>query len=127
MSGTPSGEQSSDPVVAAGEGLALDRLRRLLQRQLELVHQGSLVAAVELFDQTDRCVREIAVARRPGTAGATEQASARLSESWLGIERLYQDLSMALTAQRTEVSAALNTIRRGKKVLKTYGSSLSSP
>jgi hypothetical protein len=104
----------------------LDRLRRLLQRQLDLVHQGSLAAAVELFDQTDQCVREIAVACGPGAAGATEQASASLSESWLGIERLYQELSLVLTAQRSEVSAALNTIRRGKGLLKTYGSYLSS-
>ncbi len=125
MSGTQSGKQSSDPVIAVGAEIALDRLRRLLQRQLELVHQGSLAAAVELFDQTDRCVREIAVARGLGTAGGTDPASVSLSESWLRLERLYQDLSLALAAQRTEVSAALNAIRQGKKVLKTYGSHLS--
>jgi hypothetical protein len=106
--------------------MMLDRLRRLLRRQLELVHQGNLAAAVELFDQTDQCVREIALTRGPGTAGATEQASARSNETWLGIERLYQELSVALTAQRNEVSVALSTIRRGKKMLKTYGSCLSS-
>ena len=124
MSGTQSGKQS-DPVAAAGDGMVLDRLRRLLQRQLELVHRGSLAAAVELFDQTDQCVREIVMTRGPGTAGATEQASTSSSESWLGIERLYQELSVALTAQRTEASVALNTLRRGQRALKAYGSYLS--
>jgi hypothetical protein len=81
---------------------------------------------VELFELTDQCVREIALAREPGMTGAPEQASASANESWLGIEWLYRELSMALTAQRTEVAAALNTIQRGRKVLKTYGSCLSS-
>lgn len=125
MNGTQSDKQS-DPVTTDGDGIVLDRLRRLLQRQLELVHQSNLAAAVELFDQTDRCVREIAITRGPGTAGATEQASARSDESWLRLERLYQELSVALTAQRNEVSAALSTIQQSKKVLKTYGSCLSS-
>ena len=126
MNGTRSGRQS-DLVTATGEGMALDRLRRLLQRQLELVRQGSLAAAVELFERTDQCVREIAMAREPGTTGAPEQTSASANESWLDIERFYRELSVALTAQRTEVAAALNTIQRGRKVLKIYGSSLSSP
>ncbi len=125
MNGTQSGTQS-DPVTTDGDGTVLDRLRRLLQRQLELVHQGNLAAAVELFDQTDQCVREVVMAQVPGTAGATEQVAARSDESWLGIERLYRELSVALTAQRNEVSAALSTIQQGKKVLKTYGSCLSS-
>jgi len=126
MSGAVSGGQSG-PVVAADSGMVLDRLRRLLQRQLEFVRHGSLVAAVELFEQTDQCVREIAMARAPGTTGAPEQASAGAKELWPDIERLYRELSVALTAQRTEVAAALNTIQRGRKVLKTYASSLSSP
>jgi len=127
MNGTQSGKRASDPGVAAGERLALDRLRRLLERQLELVQKGSLAAAVELFDQTDQCVREIAPARRCGPAGAGEQDSASASEPWPEIERLYRELSVALTAQQTEVSAALNTIHRGRKALQTYGSCLSSP
>jgi len=127
MSDTPSRERSSDPGVAAEEGIALDRLRRLLERQLELVQKGSVAAAVELFDQTDQCVREIAPARRGSPAGAGEQDSASANESWLEIERLYRELSVALMAQRAEVSAALNTIQQGRRVLKTYASCLSSP
>jgi hypothetical protein len=125
MSDVPSGGPS-DPAVAANSAVLLDRLRRLLQRQLELVRQGSLAAAVELFEQTDQCVREIAMARDSSAAGTAEQVSTNSTESWLCVERLYRELSMALAAQQAEVSAALNTIRQSKQVLKTYGSCLSS-
>ena len=63
-------------------GVMLDRLLELLQRQLELVHQDRLAAAVDLFDETDRCVRGIA-----GSREAAEQSSA---PQWQCIERLYQ-------------------------------------
>jgi hypothetical protein len=125
MSDVPSGGPS-DPVLAANGAVLLDRLRRLLQRQLELVRQGSLAAAVELFEQTDQCVREIAMTRGSSAACTAEQASISSTESWLCVERLYRELSMALAAQQAEVSAALNTIRQSKQVLKTYGSCLSS-
>jgi hypothetical protein len=125
MNSVPSGGPS-DPVVTANSTVLLDRLRRLLQRQLELVRQGSLAAAVELFEQTDQCVRKIALTRGPSAARTAEQASISSTESWLCVERLYRELSMALAAQQAEVSAALNTIRQNKKVLKTYGSCLSS-
>jgi len=126
MSGTPS-EGHAGPVVAADSVPVLERLRRLLRRQLELVRQGRLAAAVELLAQTDPCVREIATARERGTTGVPAQAAANANESWRDIERLYQELFMALTAQRTEVASALNTIRRSKKTLKAYGSALSTP
>ncbi|MCX5645681.1 MAG: hypothetical protein NTZ17_13545 [Phycisphaerae bacterium] len=92
----------------------LDRLQGLLQSQLALVHRGRLAAAMDLFDETDRCVRGIT-----GSRGAVGQGS---TPQWQCIERLYQKLALALMSQRTEVLAALNAVRRGKKVLSTYGS-----
>ena len=109
---------SEPPRLAASEegepGVVLDRLQELLRRQLELVHQGSLAAAVDLFEETDRCVRRIAGAR--GTAGQSA------APQWQRIERLYQELSLALTSKRTEVLTALNAVRRGRKMLSVYGS-----
>jgi len=115
MSDAPLSEPPRLPASEEGEpGVVLDRLQELLRRQLELVHQGSLAAAVDLFDATDRCVREIA-----GSRGAVEQSP---TPQWQRIERLYQELSLALTSKRTEVQATLNAVRRGKKVLSVYGS-----
>jgi hypothetical protein len=125
MNGTQPDKQS-DPVATDADGMVLDRLRRRCSRDSSSHTSGHLAAAVELFDQTDQCVREVALARGPGTVGAAEQASANSNESWRGIERLYRELSVALTAQRNEVSVALNTIRQSKKALKTYGNCLSS-
>jgi hypothetical protein len=100
-------------------GDLLGHLQELLQRQLELVHQGRLPAAVELFEQTDRCVQGIARAcpavRRDG------------DERWPRVEQLYRELSLALTAQRAEVSAALSAIRQSRRALRAYGTPLSSP
>ncbi len=96
----------------------LDHLHGLLQRQLALVQQGHLVAAVELFEETDQCVRHIADARALDVQGATEQ--------WQGIEQVYRELSLVLTAQRAEVSAALDATQRGRSTLKVYGSHMSS-
>jgi hypothetical protein len=68
-----------------------------------------LASAVELFDQTDRCVREIARTSRP-----TCQRQ--------GVEHLYRELSLALAAQRAEVAVALKAIRRGRRALNVYSS-----
>jgi hypothetical protein len=87
----------------------VERLRELLQRQLTLVHQGRSADAAALFEQTDRCVPEI--------AGMPDRE--RLGQD---VERLYQELSLALTAQRAEVSAALRANRRGRAALRAYSS-----
>jgi hypothetical protein len=109
MSGAPHGLVPDPALVGPGD-VALDRLQELLQRQLALVHQGCLTAAVELLDQTDRCVQEI----------ARDLPEAEWAVRRPGLERLYQDLSLALAAQRAEVSAALEALHGAKKTLQAY-------
>ncbi len=99
-------------------GDLLGHLQELLQRQLELVHQGRLSAAVDLFEQTDRCVQGIATARRAAGPDGDQR--------WPCVEQLYRELSLALTAQRTEVSVALSTIRQSRRALGAYGAHLPS-
>jgi uncharacterized protein YdeI (YjbR/CyaY-like superfamily) len=90
----------------------LDRLQELLERQLALVRQGHLDAALELGEQTEPYVRQIAEARAAGTCYTADRGQR--------VQRLYEDLCLALTAQRTEVSAALDTLRQGRRVLDAY-------
>jgi hypothetical protein len=90
----------------------LDRLRELLERQLALVRQGHLDAALELCAQTEPYVRQIAETRAAQMCCATDQEER--------VKRLYEDLCLALTAQRTEISAALDALRQGRRVLNAY-------
>jgi len=90
----------------------LDQLQELLERQLALVRRGCLDTAMELCGQTDQCVRRIAETRASDAPYPTDQ--------WEHVERLYRDLHLALTVQQTEVSAALNVVRQGRRVLNTY-------
>jgi hypothetical protein len=90
----------------------LNHLQGLLEKQLKLVQEGSLTAAVRLCGQTDRCVQQVVKARTHEVPGSADQRQ--------HIERLYRDLCLALTAQRTETSAALRAIRRGRRILNTY-------
>ncbi len=87
-------------------------LQELLERQLALVRQGQLDAVLELCAQTEQYVRQIAETRAAETYSATDRRKR--------IQRLYEDLCLALTAQRTEVSTALNTLRQGRRVLDAY-------
>lgn len=90
----------------------LDRLQELLERQLALVRQGHLDAALELCAQTEPYVQQIAEARAAQMCCATDRQER--------VQRLYKDLCLALTAQRTEVSATLNALRQGRRVLDAY-------
>ncbi len=90
----------------------LDRLQELLERQLALVRQGRLDAALELCDQTEPYVRQIAEAQVAGTSYAGDREER--------IQRLYGDLCLALMAQRTEVSATLNALRRSQRLREVY-------
>jgi len=148
MSEVQGGEQSNQ--AGGGGETVWDRLQGLLEKQLALVHQGSLAAAEELCNQTNQCVSVIlsdsegSGPRMGGSSNARVRSFTPLrcvqddrqvgpqpgacgsADQWQRIERLYKDLCLALAAQRTETSDALSTIRQGKRVLRTYGNHLSS-
>jgi len=91
----------------------LDQLRRLLEEQLDLVHQGRLAAAENLCEQTGPLVQTVVTAGILAGPGGNDRRQSLL--------HLYQELCLVLTAQRQEVSASLHTIRRGRRMLRTYG------
>ncbi len=90
----------------------LDRLQKLLERQLAFVRQGRLEAALELCEQTERYVRQIAGTPAAQTCSEIDRGKR--------VKRLYEDLCLALTAQQMEVSDALNALRQGWRVLTAY-------
>jgi Zn-dependent M32 family carboxypeptidase len=90
-----------------------DRLQRLLEQQLEQVHQGSVRAAERSCQQINECVRMLAETHVLDLPAFKDRRGR--------LERLYRELCLSLAAQREEASNSLNAIRRGKKILKTYG------
>ena len=113
MSDESTGEQSGIPAVA--EWGAIDRLHELLEKQLALVHQGHLAAAESLCEQTGRLVTMIVTAGLLAGPDGDERRRSLL--------RLYQELSLILTAQRQETHASLHAIRRGARTLRVYRTS----
>lgn len=93
--------------------LLLERLQGLLQKQLDLVRQGRLTAAEALSEETDQCVRTMVEADLVRASG--------LETSRRRVEELYRELTLALTAQRAEVSAALGAVGRTRQMLRAYG------
>jgi len=112
MSGRhPSGQTRQDALLDAER--RLDQLQELLTRELEWVQQGNLSAVEQVCKQTERCVQRIAANRILDDANL-EGRRRRL-------ESMYKELCLILAAQRQETFDVLNTVRRGKKVLRTYG------
>jgi hypothetical protein len=110
MSDESTGEQSGMPTVA--ESGAVDRLHELLEKQLALAHQGHLAAAESLCEQTGKLVTVIVTA---GLLAGPDGDERRCS-----LLRLYQELSLMLTAQRQETCASLHAIRQGTRTLRVY-------
>lgn len=110
MSSEGTGEQSRTAPVEGPE--AIDQLRALLEQQLALVHQGHMAAAENLCEQTGRLVTAIVTADMLAGPGGDDQRRSLL--------RLYQELSLMLTAQRQEVCASLHAVRRGRRMLRVY-------
>ncbi len=116
MSDERMGEQTNVPAQAEAQA-ALDRLYGLLEKQLELVHQGRLADAEGMCEQTGRLVHMVVAAGLlTGPTGDDPREC---------LMQLYQQLCLALTAQSEETSASLRSIRGGKRMLRAYGNHMS--
>jgi len=116
MSDEHTGEQANVPAQTEAEA-ALDQLYELLEEQLELVHQGRLADAEGLCEQTGRLVHTVVA------AGLLAEPAGDDPREFL--MQLYQQLCLAVTAQKEEASASLRSVRRGKRMLRAYGKNVS--
>jgi hypothetical protein len=94
----------------------LDELQSLLEKQLELAHQGN--SAGERIDllgrQADRLVEKIIQA---GILERPEFESQRKK-----LKKSYEDLCLAITAQKADTTEKLCHVRRGRNLVETYRS-----
>jgi hypothetical protein len=90
----------------------LDELQSLLERQIELARQGSISEVEALSEQAD------SLAGRLAQSGILESAEFKNRRGRL--EKLYEDLRLAITVQKTDAFAELRRIRKGRKAVETY-------
>lgn len=90
----------------------LDNLQNLLKEQLELAHQASLGQVELLGKQVEPLVQEIAQAK------VLELPEFRQRRMYL--QRLYEEICLALTAQQADTSRELSQVRKGKKAIGAY-------
>jgi hypothetical protein len=92
----------------------LDELQGLLEQQLELAHQGNPAGEkIEvLCRQADCLVKEITQA---GILDRPEFESQKKK-----LQKTYEDLHLALTAQKADTAEKLSHVRRGRKIVETY-------
>jgi len=104
--------------IANEYGRLLDELEGLLSRQIELAHQGD--SAGERFDLlTARAGSLVGEIAQLGPAGPAEY-----QHRFERLRELYETLSLVLAAEKAGVSDELCRIRRGRKIIGTYRSTI---
>jgi len=90
----------------------LDELGNLLEKQIELAHQGSISGVERLSKEAGPLIGKIA---QTGILKLLEFKSRRNH-----LQKLYQELCLAITAQKAAIDEKLSQVRKGRKTIKTY-------
>jgi vacuolar-type H+-ATPase subunit D/Vma8 len=90
----------------------LNELEKLLERQLKLLRRGSIGETKTLAEQAETLVGEIAA------TGCFK--SAMLGSKQTKLQKLYQELCLAVTARKADAAEQLEHLRKGKMTLRSY-------
>ncbi|MHC4748497.1 MAG: hypothetical protein ACYTFW_01350 [Planctomycetota bacterium] len=105
--------------IIPGEQICLlDELQSLLEKQLELAHQGNSASEqVEaLGKQADRLVEKISQIEILKRAEFKNQREC--------LKKLYDELCLAVTTQKIETAEQLSQLRIGRKTIEAYRSNI---
>jgi len=92
----------------------LDELQGLLEQQLELAHQGNSAGErIEVLGRQADCLVE-----KITQAGILERPEFESQRKKL--KKSYENLCLAITAQKADTSKKLIQARKGKKIVETY-------
>jgi hypothetical protein len=92
----------------------LDELQNLLEMQLKLVHEGNSAG-----NQMDvLCIRTDLLVEKIVQAGIFERPEFKSQKEKL--KQSYEDLHLAVSAQRADTAEKLSQVRRGRKIIGTY-------
>ena len=96
----------------------LDNLQSLLEKQIELTQQGKISKIAAVSEQANSLVEKIAQEE------ILELAEFKNRQEQL--QELYNDLCLAVAAQKAATAEMLSRVRKGKKLLCTYATSLNN-
>lgn len=99
-------------IIPDGQIHFLDELQGLLEKQIDLARKGKINEIAVLSKQAGSLVEEIA---RQGVFESAEFTSRREQ-----LQKLYQNLCLALEVQQAETAEKLSHVRRGKKTIEVY-------
>lgn len=87
-------------------------LQNLLEKQTQLLKRGNISGIESLARQANSLIDQIA------RAGLLEHAE--FADHREKLKRLYNDLYIAIAAQKADVSKDLSELHRGKRMIMTY-------
>ncbi len=90
----------------------LDELQSLVERQIELTRQGSISEVEALSEQADSLAGKLV------QSGILESGEFRNRRERL--QKLYEDLRLAVTVQKADAFAELRRVRKGRKAVEAY-------
>ncbi|MHC4692172.1 MAG: hypothetical protein ACYS67_05475 [Planctomycetota bacterium] len=96
----------------------LDELQTLLEKQMDMARQGNIRDLEALSKQAGSLSENIAQ-----TGILDQEADTVFNEGRREqLQKLYEDLCLAVAAQRAVVCEELSRVRKGKKTIQTYRS-----
>ena len=99
-------------VGTAEQTQLLDELANLLKKQNQLAQQGSISEVEQLGTQADCVVEKISQTRILD--------SIKFKNKKENLQKLYNDLCLAVMAQKADTSEQLSEVRRAKKTIGVY-------
>lgn len=105
-------KKDNTEIVSSNQANLLDDLQALLKKQIASAHNGCISDVESMGRQADVLVRKIA---QMGFLNQPDFEARRKR-----IQKLYNDLCLAITAQKDQTEQSLNRIRRGRKTIATY-------
>jgi hypothetical protein len=105
-------------VLAKEQSHQIEQLQHLLTMQMDMFRQGDSNGknTEALFEQTNLLVSNLS---QKGTLKLKQFAKQREN-----LRKLYEQLQLAITAQKQDTERQLNVVRKGTKMIGTYRSNI---
>jgi hypothetical protein len=105
-------KKDNSEIVSSDQANLLDDLQELLKKQIASARNGCISSVESMSRQADVLVRKIAqmdFLNNPDFETRRKQ-----------LQKLYNDLCLAITAEKDQTEQSLSRIRKGKKTVATY-------